>query len=70
MKESDVLTILGVVICVFSLGAEIWEKGVFGFAPSNIEMVLLGLIVLVLSVVMKISGYEKSRDTHEKRSPQ
>ena len=68
MKESDVLTILGVAICAFSIGAEIWEKGLFGFAPSNIEMVLLGLIILVLSIIMKLSGYETSRDNQEVRS--
>ena len=67
MKESDILTILGVVVCAFSLGAEIWEKGLFGFAPSNIEMVLMGLIILILSMIMKLSGIEKSRDYTEKR---
>ena len=60
MRQSDIITGLGFFLMGFSFIAEIWENGITGFQLSNIEMILLGIILVILALIMKVGGLEKS----------
>ena len=68
MKQSDIVAILGSIMILFGIVAEIWETKSFNIVPTNFEMILMGFIVLLMAIIIKISGYDaESQDTSEKR---
>ena len=55
MKNGTKVSLIGIGVTIVATIAEVYKNGLLGVVFSNIEMVLLGLILAVLGVIILIA---------------